>query len=54
VIRAVERSLPGAGRPRICVDHGPIALAHACALRAGDGSTVVITADFRDQQAVLS
>ncbi|MBA9002310.1 SAM-dependent methyltransferase [Thermomonospora cellulosilytica] len=35
------------------VDIDPIVLAHARALLAGDGSTVVITADMRDPQAVL-
>jgi hypothetical protein len=38
----------------VYVDHDPIVLAHARALLAGDGSTVVITADFRDPQAVLA
>ncbi|WP_242906702.1 SAM-dependent methyltransferase [Actinomadura terrae] len=37
----------------VYVDIDPIVLAHARALLAGDGSTVVITADFRDQEAVL-
>ncbi|XRQ14462.1 SAM-dependent methyltransferase [Actinomadura welshii] len=35
------------------VDIDPIVLAHARALLAGDGSTVVITADMRDQAAIL-
>jgi hypothetical protein len=37
----------------VYVDHDPIVLAHARALLAGDGSTVVINADFRDRDAVL-
>ncbi|WP_242886201.1 SAM-dependent methyltransferase [Actinomadura litoris] len=37
----------------VYVDIDPVVLAHARALLAGDGSTVVITADFRDQEAVL-
>ncbi|MES9542885.1 MULTISPECIES: SAM-dependent methyltransferase [unclassified Actinomadura] len=38
----------------VYVDHDPIVLAHARALLGGDGSTVVITADFRDTQAILA
>jgi S-adenosyl methyltransferase len=38
----------------VYVDIDPIVLAHARALLAGDGSTVVITADFRDQEAILA
>ncbi|TDC51188.1 hypothetical protein E1281_20855 [Actinomadura sp. KC345] len=37
----------------VYVDIDPIVLAHARALLAGDGSTVVITADMRDQAGVL-
>lgn len=37
----------------VYVDIDPIVLAHARALLAGDGSTVVITADFRDQETLL-
>ncbi|MEW2355977.1 SAM-dependent methyltransferase [Spirillospora sp. NPDC029432] len=36
------------------VDIDPIVLAHARALLAGDGSTTVITADMRDQEAILA
>ena len=38
----------------VYVDHDPIVLAHARALLGGDGSTVVITADFRDTRAILA
>ncbi|WP_141582845.1 SAM-dependent methyltransferase [Actinomadura sp. WMMA1423] len=38
----------------VYVDHDPIVLAHARALLAGDGSTVVITADFRDTETILA
>ncbi|MFC4050190.1 SAM-dependent methyltransferase [Actinomadura syzygii] len=37
----------------VYVDIDPIVLVHARALLAGDGSTVVITADFRDQERLL-
>ena len=37
----------------VYVDIDPIVLAHARALLAGDGSTVVITADMRDPEAIL-
>ncbi|RKS73214.1 S-adenosyl methyltransferase [Actinomadura pelletieri DSM 43383] len=37
----------------VYVDIDPIVLVHARALLAGDGSTVVITADMRDQEALL-
>ncbi|TYK49410.1 SAM-dependent methyltransferase [Actinomadura decatromicini] len=37
----------------VYVDIDPIVLVHARALLAGDGSTVVITADFRDQEKLL-
>ncbi|WP_242613876.1 SAM-dependent methyltransferase [Actinomadura roseirufa] len=38
----------------VYVDIDPVVLAHARALLAGDGSTVVITADFRDPEGVLA
>jgi SAM-dependent methyltransferase len=37
----------------VYVDIDPIVLAHGRALLAGDGSTIVINADFRDVDAVL-
>jgi hypothetical protein len=38
----------------VYVDIDPIVLVHARALLAGDGSTAVITADMRDQNAILA
>ncbi|WP_242608555.1 SAM-dependent methyltransferase [Actinomadura formosensis] len=38
----------------VYVDIDPIVLAYGRALLAGDGSTIVINADFRDQEALLA
>ncbi|GAA4227571.1 SAM-dependent methyltransferase [Actinomadura meridiana] len=52
VHQVARRFLPDARV--VYVDIDPIVLVHARALLAGDGSTAVITADMRDQEAILA
>jgi S-adenosyl methyltransferase len=50
--QAVQRVAPGARV--VYVDHDPIVAAHSAPLLAADGTTTLITADWRDPDTVLS
>jgi len=50
--QAIHRAAPGARV--VYVDHDPMVAAHSGPLLAADGTTTLITADWRDPDAVLS
>ena len=50
--QAIQRVAPGARV--VYVDHDPMVAAHSGPLLAADGTTILITADCRDPDAVLS